>query len=485
MSTRDAVVGLDDVTKKCQCVLHVMLTYRGDPDLDKIRKVFDCNVMNSKHCDGNFVYEKLTHYYTFWMGYAFWRKEEDFRLEEHVRFYEGIENNNDRSITEDEVIKLMGPITTKPFPDKMSPWEVLIFPRFIPSKPQIHRCKDTIRVEGSEQDHKFALLFRVHHGISDGYSIMKLLMKNLSNEPLDRIPQSKDRKLPVYRSLMMYFGIILLSPYYHLKQFVIDVDRNEWHVREGKLTREWYAIRSERMDLRTLKDVSKRLNVSTTALLLAGFGGGIRRYLGKRKMPKVMRALAPMPWKGHPLNGLVNHWYISYGFTDVSLRFYGLSFLLLRTLGFLTIPIGIQSPLKRLKTAEQSVQLLKTSPILYTNFGTVPILLAPPSWLTDIWATNWMTTMVLSNFAGPDFPVKSFGEYYGEDVTFWLPQMRGSSSLGVAFLSYNGGVRITVTVDRRIVESCEDAGLLKGCIDEGMEEVMGYGDVMCRPEEVV
>lgn len=94
----------------------------------------------------------------------------------------------------------------------------------------------------------------------------------------------------------------------------------------------------------------------------------------------------------------------------------------------MVLPIGIECPKRRLRVADKSIQLLKSSPILYTNFLTVPMFLAPPSWITDVWATNWMTTMVLSNFPGPNFPIKSFEQNYIEDVTFWAPTLRGSSS---------------------------------------------------------
>lgn len=72
VGTRDGVVGLDDLTKKCQCVLNIMLTYRGEPDLDQICHVFQTKVMDVKYSkNGGNVYEKFTHYYESWMGYAF------------------------------------------------------------------------------------------------------------------------------------------------------------------------------------------------------------------------------------------------------------------------------------------------------------------------------------------------------------------------------------------------------------------------------
>jgi hypothetical protein len=97
-------------------------------------------------------------------------------------------------------------------------------------------------------------------------------------------------------------------------------------------------------------------------------------------------------------------------------------------MGFMVFPIGIECLKERLKVAEESVLLLKTSPILFTNFGTVPFFLGPPNWLTDTWGANWMTTAMSSNFAGANFCLKSFGQYYLEDSTFWLPLLRGTSS---------------------------------------------------------
>jgi hypothetical protein len=263
----------------------------------------------------------------------------------------------------------------------------------------------------------------------------------------------KLKEMSLLDKFLMYLGILLLSPYYNFKQFVLDVDKNFWHVAESQLTRDWHAIRTEKFAFTRLKEISKSTGISMTAVLLAGFGGGIRRYLqavrDDKRMPEVMRALAPLPWKGHPLDGLVNHW----------------------TLGFMVLPVGISCPRRRLREAEKSIKELKTSPVLFTNFGTVPLLLGPPSCVSDVWATNWMTTMVLSNFPGPNFPLRSFNKHYCEDVTFWLPQMRGNSSLGVAFLSYNGGVRMTATIDKKIIPTSSNAELFAKCINQEVAEL--------------
>lgn len=138
-------------------------------------------------------------------------------------------------------------------------------------------------------------------------------MTNFSDEDMSKIPPPPVRQLSLFKKIMVYLGIIILSPYYHLKQFVMDVDRNFWHVRrESKLTHDWVTIRSEKVSMTGLKEISKAQKVTMTAVLLTGFGTGIKSFLKKtgqeEKTPKIMRAFAPMPWKKHPMNGLVNHW---------------------------------------------------------------------------------------------------------------------------------------------------------------------------------
>ncbi|OXA60822.1 uncharacterized protein LOC110844445 [Folsomia candida] len=476
--TRDGVVGLDDVTKKCQCVLNIMLTYRGEPDMEKIRNIIQTNVIDVIDKDGKSVYEKFTQYYEPWLGYSFWKNEDKFNIKNHIRLCEEAEiilagnnnnnnnNNNNESekkfITEEELLKIMGPISTRHFPQGISPWEILIVRNFIPSQGKIHSdFEPNIKIDGGDEKDKFAMIFRVHHALSDGYSIMKLFLTRVCNVDPNDVIQPFVPKMSMIDTVKMYLGIILLSPYYHLKQFVIDVDRNFWHVREKQLTKDWYTIRSEKVAMSDLRKLAKFQNVTTTAVLLAGFGSGIKTFLTETgqggRIPSVMRALAPMPWKNHPMHGLVNHW----------------------TLGLVVLPVGA---VNKFRVAEKSIQLLKRSPILFTNFGTVPLLMGPPSWLTDIWATNWMTTMILSNFPGPKFPMKSFGNNYVEDVTFWLPQMRGSSSAGVSFVSYNGGMRIAATLDKKIVPTQKQTELLSHCINQELRNLM---DVALSGENVV
>lgn len=48
-----------------------------------------------------------------------------------------------------------------------------------------------------------------------------------------------------------------------------------------------------------------------------------------------------------------------------------------------------------------------------------------------------------------------------------------ASGIGVAFLSYNGGIRLTATIDKKIVPSHEQADLLTKCINQEIQDLRG------------
>ncbi|CAL8102771.1 unnamed protein product [Orchesella dallaii] len=448
VSPRDALVGLDNTATQCECMITVLLTMKGDPDMKKVLEVFQNEVINGKNSKGELCYQKLQNYYDTWLGFTFWKKEENFQLENHVREldpseYDFLKNNNKSedgvAVKEDQLMKILGARSTKCFPPGVSPWEALIIRNYKKASPQLHHdFKANVPISSveklGEKDCEFALVLRIHHAIGDGYSIMKLIMSNLCMGALDRVPKAPVRRLSPLTVLLNYIAIVFLTPYYHFLQFFLDIDKTMWHLPSNKLEKQWQFAMTERLSFAAIKEISKQQGVCMTATLVAGLAGGIHNFLKEKGMEKknkkIMRALSPMPWKDHPLETLVNHW----------------------TVGIFDIPAHEPCPRKRLSIANESASRLKRSPIMVTNFMTVPVLLSAPKFLTDIWGSNWMTTMILSNFPGPDFASNAFYDsHYIDDVISWVPHMRGSAGMGAMFQSYNGGVRVTLSVDKAII----------------------------------
>lgn len=339
MSSRDAIVGLDDTTKKCECMIVASVVFRGVPDVRKIQAYFHDNVMEARNAQGEYWYEKMTHYYENWMGFAFWKKEENFCLEKHLRPFDkniktkvvpGLNGEMEEFVTEDELLRCLGEIEKLPFAKGQSPWEILILPNFIPREGDLHKpyiipqltittTEDEVNgnvVVKSKEDKHFTLVYRVHHALGDGYSFLKMLMCNICAEPLECVPKAPTREYPLGAKILNSIAIIAFTPYYHFKQFVFEIDRSIWHLSAGKLSRQSHFVTTERIPMESLKQVGKAHKVPLTGVLLAGLAGGIHNFLkltGKGHLtPKYMRAFSPMPWQNHPAfngEGMVNHWY--------------------------------------------------------------------------------------------------------------------------------------------------------------------------------
>jgi len=329
MSPRDAIVGLENITKTCECMLTVSLVCEGTICLNDLRTLFQTRILDDKSSKGEELYKRLWHYFQPWMGFTFWRREKEFSLNSHIKYCEETESllasggsNNNGTVTEKDMLSILNDLSQKTFPLETSPWELLIIRNYEPQDPCV--CIDfknfgkKERLAPSEigfEDRstgKFLLLFRIHHALADGYSILKLLCTKVCNEPSATLPQPPVSKSSCASTFLLGLNMLLFTPYYHLRQFVIDVDRNGWHSGQLKLTHKVHMAFSERISLDRLKGIAKKQQVSLTVLILALWGGAFHRFLETArkdfKIPKYMRALAPMPWAGHPFQGLINHW---------------------------------------------------------------------------------------------------------------------------------------------------------------------------------
>lgn len=332
MNSRDALVGLDDTTKRCECMIVASIVFRGVPDMHKIRQHFQKNVIDAKNAQGGLWYKKMTYYYENWMGFPFWRKEQDFKLEEHVRLFDYAVKRNkvvDRAgreeayVTEDEVLRCFGEIEKLPFGKGQSPWEILVLPNYIPREGDLHKAYVVPAMmrttEGSgddDADKYFSLVYRVHHAIGDGYSFLKMLMCNICDDPIENVPKAPTRDFNLFIRIIHNIAILIFTPYYHFMQFFVEIDRSIWHLPANKLSKRSHFVSTERIPMESLKLVGKAHKVPLTGVLLAGLAGGIHNFLkltGKgHQIPKCMRALSPMPWENHPAfkgDGMVNHWY--------------------------------------------------------------------------------------------------------------------------------------------------------------------------------
>ena len=322
MNLRDVFVSERMEGKKGLSSVVTMATIqRGDPDMDFIRKCFMEKVMlqpckKSGSEEELLPYTKFTYYYDYWCGFPFWKEEENFSLESHIRVWE---ETGETETTEEDFVAKMGPLTTRPFAKGMSPWEMLIIPNYIASvtPPDPQFIEDFVGNNNNNNDEKsekrFVIIFRFHHTLCDGFSMAKLFVQNFGGQPEENTPRAARKKPSVFTLMRYAVQTLLQLGYCHLKILVWDYDFNKWHIPTKELTGDWHTVMTEPLPFNLAREVSKRTGTATTTVLFGAIAGGLRRYwksMGKtdKEIPKLMRALFPLPVSKHPLDGLVNHW---------------------------------------------------------------------------------------------------------------------------------------------------------------------------------
>ena len=122
---------------------------------------------------------------------------------------------------------------------------------------------------------------------------------------------------------------------------------------------------------------------------------------------------------------------------------------------FLSMPIGIDDPIKRLRKVKQNMDALKSSSEPVATFGVLNLFGAVPSRLehTLVDFFDSKGTTVITNVPGPQEQRYLAGAPINT-VMAWVPQT-GRIALGISIISYNGKVWLGVATDKGLVPDPE------------------------------
>jgi len=122
---------------------------------------------------------------------------------------------------------------------------------------------------------------------------------------------------------------------------------------------------------------------------------------------------------------------------------------------FLSLPMGIDDPIKRLGRVKQNMDALKTSSEPVATFGVINLFGAVPLCLEDVLVDFFDTkgTTVITNVPGPQEQLYLAGAPINT-VMAWVPQT-GRIALGISIISYNGKVWLGVATDKGLVPDPE------------------------------
>lgn len=195
---------------------------------------------------------------------------------------------------------------------------------------------------------------------------------------------------------------------------------------------------SEALPLDEVKAVSKALGATINDVLLSAMTGGLRRYLTQNggAPPDSLNFRAAMPVNLRTMENM-----------DQLGNQFGLI--------FLSLPVGIADPARRLAELKRRSSSLKRSLEPVVVFRILDALGIVPRKVQNLVVSIFATkaTAVMTNVPGPKDMLYLAGKPL-RDLFFWVPQA-GRVGIGISICSYAGRVRLGVGTDTGLVPDPE------------------------------
>jgi diacylglycerol O-acyltransferase / wax synthase len=299
------------------------------------------------------------------------------------------------------------------------------------------------------------VLARIHHSIADGMALVRVMLSltdasptarpvRLRGEktnvagPLDWLPAAVGRGIAAGQRLLDNpakvgdYARLGAEGAYRLGRLVA-LPPDPQTVFKGQLGRRKRAAWSSPVPLDDFKLIGKAFGATVNDVLVATATGALRRYLERLHEPTAgvsIRASVPVNLRPlHQAHKLGN----SFG------------------LVFLTLPVGVVDPVRRLRSIKKEMDSLKRSPEALVAYGVLNLMGLAPVEVEKLGLRFFgsKATAVLTNVPGPREPLFLAGQRL-DKVMFWVPQS-GHLGLGISILSYAGGVMLGVATDEGLV----------------------------------
>jgi WS/DGAT/MGAT family acyltransferase len=191
------------------------------------------------------------------------------------------------------------------------------------------------------------------------------------------------------------------------------------------------------LPLEEIKAIGQQIGATINDVILTAMTGALRRYLEKRTQEVDgfnIRAVVPVSIRPPQ------------DFNKLGNRF---------GLVFLSLPIGVQDPLKRVLVLKRRMDMIKGTPEALVAFGILTAIGLTPQQIEHIIINIFAmkATAVMTNVPGPRQQLFFAGSAI-RNLIFWVPTP-GQLGLGVSILSYNGGVTLGVMTDEGLVPDPE------------------------------
>jgi hypothetical protein len=308
LSPSSAVFAQNDSLEDPKCSVVLPILFDGEFGIQEFRDAFRTRILEHKTPSSSsgelLTYAKLQQCLTDWMGFKFWKEIKDFKLEDYIKVHPDLlvrdEVDNE---DEDLITNLSADLVTKPYDKTKSPWEFLLVPKLQTREHGRQRTGTTT-----------ALIFRFHHALCDGYSILQLSMllfgiKIAPTTTAGVIPkQQKSHRGSSLSGSGITFALKFLQKLSQVLLLSFD-NSSLWKLADHKKTGKLHIQASKVFaPCGYIKAVKNHHQVSFSSVIYASLTGAIRKISLKKGMqlPEKMPLMLPLLKEGHP-GGLVNH----------------------------------------------------------------------------------------------------------------------------------------------------------------------------------
>lgn len=317
---------------------------------------------------------------------------------------------------------------------------------------------------------------RLHHAIGDGVALMLVLLsltdltpepevshspnpftamlRERSREGLQQAREVAEQVMPDGMRLLLkpveamrsHRFLTALSSVGSLGRLVLRAADPRTLFR-GPLVVEKRVAWSAAIPVEDVKVIGRALGGTINDVLVSAVAGGLRRYLEERghQPHEALSFRAAMPVNLRPLESM----------SDLGNQF---------GLIFLSLPVGILDPVRRLAELRRRATALKRSTEPVVVYAILKAMGLSPAAIQRLVVRIFATkaTAVMTNIPGPRQTLYLAGKPL-RDLFFWVPQS-GRVGLGVSICSYAGHVRLGVGTDAGLVPDPE--GIVKGFHEE-------------------
>lgn len=257
------------VESSSRCAIVTSFVVRGTVTTEELLQQIQIGWLNARDSkNGQHLYPEFKQYIESWLGFMFWHQETQFIIEDHVKIHD------DRFHSEQFLCKLMENLLNTPFKIGKSPWEFHL-------------------IRNYENEANTAFVLRIHHGLADGYAIIRSLLDGILEikelHVLDRIIcEPKENR--VIKSSLMPVPYRLFRDLGYLGNLYLE-KRSFWQVPDSKKL--WYQFyaRSSLIPVSKVKCIKNRFQVSFTAVLLAALCGALSKFEDRKRLKNVSQKL--------------------------------------------------------------------------------------------------------------------------------------------------------------------------------------------------